>query len=818
MNNRLQKILPLVVKPIRYTGGEYNISLKKFTKDRVKVCLILPEVYEIGMSNYGLKILYWILNRKENIICERAYAPWTDFGLSLKLNSVPLYSLETKQPLKSFDILGFSLQSELSYTNILYVLDLSEVPLYSYERTLNDPLIIAGGPCATNPLPLKDFIDCFVIGDGEEVILEIVEVFRNWDRKNRNTLLTELSKLEGVYVPLINDRNELKIKKRTIKELKDADFPYPPVVPICEVIHDRLTVEISRGCIQGCRFCQAGMINRPYRIRPIKEIVQLSKKGLDASGWEEVSLLALSASDYPNLTELVKLLASKLSKKKIAISLPSMRGEDFSLELAEYITTIRKTGLTFAPETSSARLKAFINKQISEDKIFCSVENALKAGWRHIKLYFMIGLPGEEDKDLEEIVYFIRSLSNISSKLNIKVSFSTFIPKPHTPLQWAQFISPEMIQEKIRFLTRRLKMRNVSISWDSPEVSLIQAVLARGDEKLSSVIKEVYEKDGVFQEWTEVFLFARWQEAFSNHDVDYNFYLQAKSPDEKLPWDFIDIGVSKEFLQAEYQKAQIYRATENCQHFCAGCGISNCELITKDKWALKKDPTAIFNEVFELKTEDLSDRRFSNSLNIKIRVKYQVQEDFRYAGHLDRIRAIYRALRRTDLPIAYSQGFSPHPIVAFGPPLPVGLLSDGEYMDIELTRFYNGNLTAKLNEGMPQGIFIKEAQIISRKEASLGKLCNLALYEISEIPWVSELNLELLEGRKHQIPGLFRLEFLEHRLMIYLAIAPKIKLFDVLSKLFEKSEQEVRLLNIIRRDFYYLNENGEITGILAKKL
>ncbi|MCX7756747.1 MAG: TIGR03960 family B12-binding radical SAM protein [candidate division WOR-3 bacterium] len=811
MDKRLEKILPLVQKPIRYTGGEINICLKKPDKDTISVCLIMPEVYEIGMSNYGLKILYTILNRQENVMCERAYAPWRDLGFYLKVNRIPLYSLESKRLLREFNILGFSLQSELSYPNVLYILDLSGIPLLARDRSKDDPLVIAGGPCATNPLPVKDFFDAFVIGDGEEVILEIVNAFRDWDRKSRDKLLFTLAQISGVYVPLVHNEDQDIIKKRTIKTLKEEDFPYPPIVPIGEIVHDRLTVEISRGCIQGCRFCQAGIINRPYRFRPITEILRLSNKGLRATGWEEISLLALSVSDYPDLDKLLQILVKELAPQKIAISLPSMRGEDFSLEMAECLQSIKKTGLTFAPETSSSRLKSVINKHISEDKISKSIENALKLGWRHIKLYFMIGLPSENERDLEELIYFVRYLAKISPKLNIKLSISFFIPKPHTPLQWCEFNNPKELNEKINFILYHLRLKNITIKWDNPEFSLIQAVLARGDTKLMPVLLEVYEKGAIFQDWTEEFNYSLWQQAFKNNEIDITQYINSKELTKRLPWDFVDIGVSKQFLKTEYERALRNQITYNCSTLCSNCGISDCEMI---KACSQNVQNLEMSSVFRLNREDLIVKQTGSMINFKIRVKYQVDENFRYAGHLDRVRAIYRTLRKSGLPIAYSQGFSPHPVVAFSPPLPVGLTSSGEYMDIQFLRTDN-NIFKELRNIMPEGLRVVDARLIMPKTPPLSKICNLALYQITEIPWISELTQNYLEYRKHNIPGIYKLELQDHRLFLYLTISAGIRLFNVLSVLFEKSESEVKVLNIKRIDFFYLNNKAELVEIFS---
>ncbi len=816
MDKQLTHILPLVKKPIRYTGGEYNVYQRQIDKEPIYCCLIMPEIYEIGMSNYGLKILYSILNRKKNVIAERCYAPWCDFGKQLKIKKVPLYSLESKRPLNQFQILGFSLQSELSYPNVLYMLELSQIPLLNTDRNERHPLIIAGGPCTVNPLPLSTYFDLFVIGDGEEVILEIVEIYKNWNRQNRDTLLTDLSKLNGVYVPLIHNRENCLIKKRNVLKLKEEDFPYPPLVPICEIVHDRLTIEVSRGCTRGCRFCQAGYINRPLRIRQVDEIVRLAEQGIRSSGWEELSLLSLSTSDYPNLGSLIRILVSQMAKRRVAISLPSMRGEDFNPTLAQTLSSIKKTGLTFAPETSSPRLRSLINKDISEEKIIDSIKNAVEMGWRSIKLYFMIGLPNETDRDLEEMIYFMKQVAKISPRLHIKFNLSTFIPKSHTPLQWCQFEDKNQVKQKIEYLKTNLNKKNISAKWENADVSYIQAILARGDEKLAPVIYRVYQNNGIFQDWTENFNIRYWENAFAENKLTVNEYLQSQNVNEPLKWDFIDIGVDKDFLKNEYYKALQSEKSPNCYESCLQCGVSSCFLENKNKFTQTEvtntyslnEQSASKNQLsannYKLTIDDLRMSKYRGSesffLNKRYRVKYKVGETYRYAGHLDIVRAIYRTLRRSELPIAYSQGFSPHPIVSFGPPLPVGIISQAEYFDVEMIYSYNGNLLADLQCFMPHDLEILKAHQISRKDLSLGKLCNIAEYVIKDIPDSVDKN-RLLE--KKTIRGIYNLELFEsNSLRVMVEIAPKVKLFDVLQELLGQSEQIVKCLNIERTNIF----------------
>ena len=772
MEDNLKDILPLVTKPIRYTGGEYNIFIKEAENHPICFGLLMPETYEIGMSNYGLKILYSILNRQKNVIAERAYAPWLDFGEKLKKNKIPLYSLESKRPLAKFNILGFSLQSELSYTNILYILELSDIPLLAKDRNEKDPLIIAGGPCCVNPLPITDFIDCFVVGDGEEVVLEIVEAYENWNRKNRADLIRILSKIEGIYVPLVHNTATAVIKKRNVSFLKEEDFPYPPIVPICEVVHDRLTVEIGRGCIRGCRFCQAGMINRPQRLRSVAEIIRLAERGIRSTGWEELSLLSLAALDYPYLEELLIQLTRQMAKRRVAISLPSIRGEDFNPQIAQTLQEIKKTGLTFAPETASPKLRSLVNKEVSEEKIFSSIANATHAGWRNIKLYFMIGFPEEDNSDLELLVQLVKQAARIAQRATIKFSLTPFIPKPHTPLQWIGFESPSILKEKMDFVRNAIKRRNVTAKWENPDVSYIQAILARGDEKLNTVILDIYKNGGVFQDWTEKFNINLWQKSFESNNINVSDYLKSRNIDETLPWDFINVGIKRSFLKQEYSLALKHEKSPDCWVSCQDCGIKDCNMnsvqgaqANQTITSLKQD-TAITASNFDyrLNPDDFkASYPFGSEalyLNHRFRIKYSVGETFRFAGQLDMVRAIYRTLRRSELPIAYTRGFSPHPIVSFGPPLPVGVISSGELFDIEMERSYNGNIIRDLGFFMPRDMRIIQSRMISRKTESLGKSCNLASYEIKDIPW--ELNKNDMLKQKETILGIQCFEFIKN--------------------------------------------------------
>jgi radical SAM family uncharacterized protein len=828
MSSNLNRILPLVTKPSRYTGGELN-SIFPAENHKVRVALSLPDVYEIGMSNYGLRILYSLLNRRTDTTCERVYTPWPDMADKLRDSGTPLYALESHRPLGEFNVLGFSLQSELSYTNVLYTLDLAGIPLNAADRTEKHPLIVAGGPCCVNPMPMSRFIDCFAIGDGEEVIAEIVDAYRDWNRRNRNDLLTMLAGIKGVFVPLKHGaggqgsgvgKTVKTIQRRVVENLREDDFPYPPMLPSCEIVHDRLTLEIARGCTQGCRFCQAGMLNRPYRFRPVDEIVRLADKGILATGWEEVSLLSLSTLDYPYLLELVARLNAQLEKRRVAVSLPSVRGEGFTLELANALKHVKKSGLTFAPETASPRLRALVNKNISEEKIFESVRVAVQAGWMGIKLYFMVGLPGETMAEAAEIGRLVDDVARVARSAQVRFNLSPFVPKPHTPLQRAGFESVDSLNEKIHSIKAGLRRRNVKAKWESPQVSCLQAALARGDEKLGSVIDWVYRQGGVFQEWTEKFNYALWQQGFAESALDLNAYLQAKPAGAALPWDFIDVGVSREFLDREAARAEKGEFTADCrQGECTNCGIANdfCRMTNGRPSVVNRlpsvppvpDPGTLSPEV-----EYGRYRRkiiAPEELKKRFRVKYSVGEAFRYAAHLDIVRSMYRALRRSELPIAYSQGFAPRPVVSFGPPLPVGLTSSEEYLDLQMAGHYPGSLVRDLGPAMPRDLRLLEAKPIFAKVDSLGAALTAARYGI-QADGLGAADRQRAQELSRGIPGILQLDFSGQQpdgglsFELVLSLVAGVKLFPVLQQLFERDEATVRCWRVQRRGCFIQRE------------
>ena len=603
MNKISDDILYKVEKPVRYTGGELNSFNKDEKAVEIRFAFCFPDVYEVGMSHLGTKILYYTLNKREDTFCERAFAPWPDMEKQMREHNIPMYALETKDSLREFDFVGFTLQYEMSYTNILNMLDMAQIPIRASERREEDPIVICGGPCAYNPEPLYDIADIFAVGEGEEQLNYLMDLYKECKKNglNKEEFLRKATGIRGIYVPSLYDVSykedgtikEFKpkyedvpkvVQKALVKNFEEVEFPDRLLVPYGEIVHDRVTIETFRGCTRGCRFCQAGMVYRPVREKTTDKLMEQVDTLLKATGYEEVSLISLSICDYSDIQKLISSIIEKYNDKKVGVSLPSIRIDSFSVDLINEIQKVRKTGLTFAPEAGSQRMRDIINKGVTEENLIDSVSSAFKSGWSTIKLYFMIGLPYETMEDVvgiadlgQKVVSEYFKVPKEVRKKGLKVTLSTsiFVPKPFTPFQWAAQDKMETVREKIKTLRNSIKSKQISYNWHETPVSFMEAVIARGDRKLCDVIVRAFQKGAKFDGWGEYFNFDIWLEAMEECGVDGDFYaFRERNYDEILPWDFIDIGVSKDFLIKENEKAKKAEITHDCRLGCANCGIN----------------------------------------------------------------------------------------------------------------------------------------------------------------------------------------------------------------------------------------------------
>ena len=603
LKEKLEPLLLKVQKPIRYVGGEYNSIVKDKAAVKTRMALCFPDNYEIGMSHLGLKILYSLINAREDCWAERVYAPWPDMEALMRENQIPLYGLESLDPLTEFDFIGFSLQYELSYTNILNMLDLAGLDPIAANRKNDDPIVFAGGPCAMNGEPLCDFIDCFQLGEGEEIMLEMIDLYQKhrasgkWDKK---AFLREAAQIPGMYVPSLyevsyhedgtiaaitpKDGAPEKITKRIIKDFDKVFYPETFIVPYTEVVHDRAVLEVMRGCIRGCRFCQAGFIYRPVRAKSPDTLCRQGKALCDSTGYEEMSLASLSTSDHPQVEEMLDKIIDYTQEAHINLSLPSLRVDNFSGELLEKVSRVRKSGLTFAPEAGTQRLRDVINKGVTEEEIMRTSKIAFEGGYTSVKLYFMLGLPFETMEDVLGItalgqrvvdLYYSLPSKPKGKGVNVSISVATFVPKPFTPFQWAAQNTYDEIVEKQSALTHSVTTRKISLAWHEVRTSVLEGVIARGDRRLGKAIWNAWKMGCKFDSWEEFFDFDKWKQAIADAGLTMEFYAsRERSADEIMPWDHIDVGVSKAFLRREYERASRAEVTPNCREKCAGCGAN----------------------------------------------------------------------------------------------------------------------------------------------------------------------------------------------------------------------------------------------------
>ena len=601
------EILMTVEKPARYIGGEVNAVMKDKDQVDIRFAMCFPDVYEIGMSHLGIQILYDMFNRREDTWCERVYSPWPDLHKVLKEKKIPLFALESQDPVRNFDFLGITIQYEMCYTNILQILDLSGIPLSAEDRTMDDPFVIGGGPCTYNPEPLAEFFDLFYIGEGETQYFALLDLYKEWKNsgKSRQDFLKAAAQIPGIYVPSLYEVTYAedgtiaemkpicpeapeKVKKQIVMDVTNTFYPEKPVVPYMKATQDRVVLEIQRGCIRGCRFCQAGMLYRPTRERDLEMLKKSAYAMLKNTGYEEISLSSLSSSDYSHLGELVNFLIDEFGSKGINISLPSLRIDAFSLDVMSKVQDIRKSSLTFAPEAGSQRLRDVINKGLTEEVILDGAGQAFEGGWNRVKLYFMLGQPTETEEDMKGIAWLAEKISERyyevpkeqrNGKCQIVVSTSFFVPKPFTPFQWAQMCTKEEFLHRAYVVNHEIKeqknKKSIKYNWHEADVTVLEGILARGDRKVAKAIRSAYEKGCLFDSWGEYFHNDLWMEAFAETGVDPDFYtVRERSEEEIFPWDFIDIGVTKKFLLREWKKAHEEKITTNCRQGCSGCGAA----------------------------------------------------------------------------------------------------------------------------------------------------------------------------------------------------------------------------------------------------
>ena len=601
------EILMTVEKPARYIGGEVNAVMKDKDQVDIRFAMCFPDVYEIGMSHLGIQILYDMFNRREDTWCERVYSPWPDLHKVLKEKQIPLFALESQDPVKKFDFLGITIQYEMCYTNILQILDLSGIPLSAEDRTMDDPFVIGGGPCTYNPEPLAEFFDLFYIGEGETQYFALLDLYKEWKNsgKSRQDFLKAAAQIPGIYVPSLYEVTYAedgtiakmkpicpeapeRVKKQIVMDVTNTFYPEKPVVPYMKATQDRVVLEIQRGCIRGCRFCQAGMLYRPTRERDLEMLKKSAYAMLKNTGYEEISLSSLSSSDYSQLGELVNFLIDEFGSKGINISLPSLRIDAFSLDVMSKVQDIRKSSLTFAPEAGSQRLRDVINKGLTEEVILDGAGQAFEGGWNRVKLYFMLGQPTETEEDMKGIAWLAEKISERyyevpkeqrNGKCQIVVSTSFFVPKPFTPFQWAQMCTKEEFLHRAYVVNHEIKeqknKKSIKYNWHEADVTVLEGILARGDRKVAKAIRSAYEKGCLFDSWGEYFHNDLWMEAFAQTGVDPDFYtVRERSEEEVFPWDFIDIGVTKKFLLREWKKAHEEKITTNCRQGCSGCGAA----------------------------------------------------------------------------------------------------------------------------------------------------------------------------------------------------------------------------------------------------
>jgi radical SAM family uncharacterized protein/radical SAM-linked protein len=770
VNNRgaedIGKLLAHVKKPSRYVGNEFNVSRKDWGATALRIALVFPDMYEIGMSHHGLQILYSVINSQDGLLADRVYGPDKDLEELLRSRGRMLFAVESRRVLADFDMIGITLPYELCYTNILTVLDLSNIPLWASERDDSHPFVIGGGSGSFNPEPVADFFDAILLGDGEEAVLEIGAVLKTAKQADwtRSVTLDKLTEITGVYVPkffkpsytkegLLLAVNSLKkgyekVQRRILPDLEISHTPGKPLVPLVRIIHDRLGIEVARGCTRGCRFCQAGTIYRPVRERTADRVVELAEKGMAAGGFNELALLSLSTGDYSCLSPALGRLMDIFVKQYASVSMPSMRVGTLTPEIMNQIKRVRKTGFTLAPEAGTDRLRKVINKGITEADLLETCKDAHTLGWKLLKFYFMFGLPTETLEDVEAIVDLVRRAAetSVDRRLRINVSVATFVPKPHTPFQWEPQISIDEAFARIDLLKKSLPRGNYKLKWHDPRQSFLEGVMSRGDRMLSRVIEEAWQRGARLDAWTEHFDLNIWLEAAEACNIDLSQYLRQREFSETLPWLHLDTGIDEEFLRDELAKSQDGDYTPDCRvHGCQECGVCDfkkigpiiqCEQKSSEEAAEKQDSMQTISDASgETSVSTTTVNKGAEKIappHHWYRLFYSKQGDIRFLSHLEVIQVFFQAFRRAGVKMHYTQGFNPVPKASFSPALPVGTESLAEYLDIDLMEAITdeNEFLHKINAQLPAGITIQTVADVPDKKVDAA-VKNLTCYQIN---------------------------------------------------------------------------------------